>query len=138
MSRFPPKPEALTHVKMTRTAYAQLLGQKFFPPKIFSRWTEQEGTNQWRWRDVGMKIVWSKSSLVRWRRIEICIQAVGFEILYQESKGRQNLSQESIRSAVSASYIHLDLFPDKFATIRVRPLKKLYNGTPNIKNTSRT
>ena len=64
MSRFPPKPEALTLVKMTRTAYAQLLGQKFFPPKIFSHWIEQEGTNQWRWRDVGMKIVWSKSSPV--------------------------------------------------------------------------
>lgn len=65
MSRFPPKPEALAHVKMTRTAYAQLLGQKFFPPKIFSHWTEKEGTNQWRWRDVGMKIVQSKFPLVR-------------------------------------------------------------------------
>ncbi|KIM48351.1 hypothetical protein M413DRAFT_440079 [Hebeloma cylindrosporum] len=94
MSRFPPKPEALTHIKMTRTAYAQLLGQKFFPPKIFGHWTEQEGTNQWRWRDVGMKI------------------AIGFEILYQESKGRQNLSRESIHSASVAAKETLQRNPE--------------------------
>lgn len=42
---------------MTRTAYAQLLGQKFYPPKIFGRFEEREGTAAWRWRDVGMKLV---------------------------------------------------------------------------------
>ena len=110
MSRFPPKPEALAHVKMTRTAYAQLLGQKFFPPKIFSHWTEKEGTNQWRWRDVGMKIVQSNSHLSALRKIEIYIQAIGFEILYQESKGRQNLSRDSVHPAVSESYIHMTCF----------------------------
>ncbi|KAF8971494.1 SGT1 protein-domain-containing protein [Flammula alnicola] len=50
-------------VKMTRTAYAQLIGQKFFPPKIFGNWKEKEGSNEWRWRDVGMKIsseLWNK------------------------------------------------------------------------------
>lgn len=57
MSRFPPEPSVLTTIKMTRTAYAQLVGQKFFPPKIFGRWKENEGTDEWRWRDVGMKIV---------------------------------------------------------------------------------
>lgn len=41
---------------MTRTAYAQLLGQKFYPPKIFGRFEEREGTAPWRWRDVGMKL----------------------------------------------------------------------------------
>ena len=57
MSRFPPEPSVLTSVKMTRTAYAQLVGQRFYPPKVFRRWKEQEGTKEWRWRDIGMKIV---------------------------------------------------------------------------------
>ena len=57
MARFPPEPAILSSVKMTRTAYAQLVGQKFHPPKVFGRWTEREGTKEWRWRDVGMKIV---------------------------------------------------------------------------------
>ncbi|KAI0757270.1 SGT1-domain-containing protein [Daedaleopsis nitida] len=72
MARFPPEPAVLSSVKMTRTAYAQLLGQKFHPPKIFGRWAEREGTKEWKWRDVGMKI------------------ACGFEMLYQESKNRKN------------------------------------------------
>jgi hypothetical protein len=42
---------------MTRPAYAQLLGQKFFPPKIFGQFKELEGTDAWRWRDIGMKLV---------------------------------------------------------------------------------
>ncbi|KAF9073788.1 SGT1 protein-domain-containing protein [Rhodocollybia butyracea] len=74
MSRFPPHTFVPATVKMTRTAYAQLAGQKFYPPKIFGRWNEREGTREWRWRDVGMKI------------------AVGFEILYQENKGRSSMN----------------------------------------------
>ncbi|KAF9459426.1 SGT1-domain-containing protein [Collybia nuda] len=73
MSRFPPDSSVLRSVKMTRTAYAQLVGQKFFPPKVFGNWNENENTDEWRWRDVGMKI------------------AVGFEILYQENKGRTEI-----------------------------------------------
>jgi hypothetical protein len=42
---------------MTRVAYAQLVGQKFHPPKIWGYWTEKEGTTERRWRDVGMKLV---------------------------------------------------------------------------------
>lgn len=57
MSRFPPQTSVLTSVQMTRTAYAQLLGQKFHPPKIFGRFPEREGTKEWKWRDVGMKMV---------------------------------------------------------------------------------
>jgi hypothetical protein len=51
---------------MTRTAYAQLLGQKFFPPKVFGRWQEKENTKEWRWRDVGMKIVKSYVCTLRY------------------------------------------------------------------------
>ncbi|EAU93414.2 hypothetical protein CC1G_04393 [Coprinopsis cinerea okayama7 len=56
MTRFPPPTTALHTVTLTRTAYAQLQGQKFHPPKVFGRWEEREGTREWRWRDVGMKI----------------------------------------------------------------------------------
>jgi hypothetical protein len=57
MSRFPPDSSVLTTVRMTRTAYAQLVGQKFHPPKAFGTWKDREGTKEWKWRDVGMKIV---------------------------------------------------------------------------------
>jgi hypothetical protein len=57
MARFPPKPDALAGISMTRPAYAQLVGQVFHPPKVFGIWQEREGTPERRWRDVGMKIV---------------------------------------------------------------------------------
>ncbi|KAJ6519496.1 SGT1 protein-domain-containing protein [Mycena sanguinolenta] len=87
MTRFPPEPNVLRTVKMTRTAYAQLLGQKFFPPKVFGQWKADEDTDEGRWRDVGMKI------------------AVGFEMLFQESKGKIDLSSSSsdaLRSSAQA------------------------------------
>ncbi|RXW14539.1 hypothetical protein EST38_g11315 [Candolleomyces aberdarensis] len=85
MSRFPPNSSVLRSVKMTRTAYAQLVGQKFFPPKIFGRWEEREGSDEYRWKDIGMKI------------------AVGFEMLYKESKNRQSVSAEQLRSSAEAT-----------------------------------
>ncbi|KAK1232082.1 hypothetical protein PQX77_004800 [Marasmius sp. AFHP31] len=97
MSRFSPNTSVLATVKMTRTAYAQLLGQKFYPPKIFGRWQENEGTNEWRWRDVGMKI------------------AVGFEMLYQESKGRSetiNRTPDGLKSMSDSIKEHLANNPD--------------------------
>lgn len=57
MARFPPQTSVLATVRMTRAAYAQLMGQKFHPPKVFGHWTEREGTPQWRMKTVGMKIV---------------------------------------------------------------------------------
>ncbi|PCH33386.1 SGT1-domain-containing protein [Wolfiporia cocos MD-104 SS10] len=85
MSRFPPEPSVLTSIKMTRTAYAQLVGQKFHPPKIFGRWQEREGTKEWRWRDVGMKL------------------ACGFEMLYKESKGHTDTTTIATDGSHSAS-----------------------------------
>ncbi|KAG7450218.1 uncharacterized protein BT62DRAFT_1072326 [Guyanagaster necrorhizus] len=87
MSRFSPSTSVFSTVKMTRTAYAQLTGQKFFPPKSFGRWSEDEGSKEWRWKDTGMKI------------------AVGFEILFQESKGRwtaTNGTAEGLSSSITA------------------------------------
>ncbi|KDQ20565.1 hypothetical protein BOTBODRAFT_26568 [Botryobasidium botryosum FD-172 SS1] len=81
MSRFPPSTIALSSVRMTRTAYAQLVGQKFHPPKVFGRWSEREGSREWKWRDIGMKI------------------ACGFEMLYAESKGRTKTSPNDSSSA---------------------------------------
>ncbi|KAH9890964.1 SGT1-domain-containing protein [Cubamyces lactineus] len=84
MARFPPEPSVLVSVKMTRTAYAQLVGQRFHPPKVFGRWSESEGSKEWRWKDIGMKI------------------ACGFEMLYQESKNRkETLSAKFDGSATS-------------------------------------
>ncbi|KAF9498063.1 SGT1-domain-containing protein [Pleurotus eryngii] len=88
MSRFPPESSVLTSVKMTRTAYAQLVGQKFYPPKIFGRWSEKEGTPERRWREVGMKL------------------ACGFEMLYQETKKIlpfDNSSVEAYKSELNGS-----------------------------------
>jgi hypothetical protein len=57
MSRFSPNAVVLTTVRMTRVAYAQMVGQKFHPPKIWGYWNEAENTKEWRWRDIGMKLV---------------------------------------------------------------------------------
>ncbi|KAI0001888.1 SGT1 protein-domain-containing protein [Russula vinacea] len=78
MTRFPPQPCLLRTVRLTRTAYAQLVGQKFYPPKVFGRWQEKEGTSQWRWRDLGLKI------------------SCGFEMLYQEGGARKDKSNTSL------------------------------------------
>ncbi|KAG2156499.1 SGT1-domain-containing protein [Suillus bovinus] len=71
MMRFPPHSAVLT------TAYAQLVGQKFYPPKIFGQFKEREGSDVWRWRDIGMKL------------------ACGFEMIYQESKSRANITSKT-------------------------------------------
>lgn len=81
MARFPPKPDVLTIVSMTRPAYAQLVGQSFHPPKLFGMWQEHEGTPERRWRDIGMKI------------------ACGFEMIYAESKSQvKALSGNTVES----------------------------------------
>ena len=67
MARFPPEPSVKMTVKLTRTAYAQLVSQKFYPPKIFGRWKEAEGTPEWRSKDIGMKIVGHNPLLQRTR-----------------------------------------------------------------------
>ncbi|KAI0067764.1 hypothetical protein BV25DRAFT_1794079 [Artomyces pyxidatus] len=90
MTRFPPEPSIVRSVKMTRTAYAQLIGQKFYAPKIFGRWSEQEGSQQWRWKDIGMKIT------------------CGFEMLYQESKGRTGGSNETLDGINSSAEARKD------------------------------
>ncbi|KAI9442367.1 SGT1-domain-containing protein [Lactarius indigo] len=77
MAHFPPQPCLLRTVRLTRTAYAQLVGQKFYPPKVFGRWPEKEGSQEWRWKDLGMKI------------------ACGFEMLYQEGRARAEIFDSS-------------------------------------------
>ena len=62
MARFPPEPSAKMTVKLTRAAYAQLMGQKFYPPKIFGRWTEPEDSLEYKVKDLGMKIVRARST----------------------------------------------------------------------------
>jgi SGT1 protein len=73
MTRFAPDSPVLTRVKMTRPLYAQLQGQRFFPPKPFERaqWFAEgsnEGTPEWKFRDLGVKI------------------SCGFEMLWKEAE----------------------------------------------------
>ncbi|PVG02291.1 hypothetical protein CPB86DRAFT_823118 [Serendipita vermifera] len=70
MTRFPPSSSTTVTVPMTRTAYAQLVGQRLNAPRVFHRPLEQS-QDEARWWDNGVKI------------------ACGFEMLYQESKKRQ-------------------------------------------------
>lgn len=56
MTRFPPSPSVTVTVKMSRTAYAQLCGQRFNAPRVFKRPLGQT-TQEERWWDVGVKIV---------------------------------------------------------------------------------
>ncbi|KAG0703146.1 SGT1 protein-domain-containing protein [Suillus ampliporus] len=85
MTRFPPHSAVLTTVRMTKPAYAQLVGQKFFPPKIFGHFKEREGSNVWRWRDIGMKL------------------ACGFEMIYQESKSRTDIASKTTDALKSSA-----------------------------------
>lgn len=78
MRRFPPSSTpSLTTLHLTRPLYAQLLHQSFHLPKPFAavNWLPssgaeavKEGSDEWRRRDVGMKVV------------------VGFEMAYDASK----------------------------------------------------
>ncbi|KAG1755004.1 SGT1 protein-domain-containing protein [Suillus paluster] len=85
MTRFPPHSAVLTTIKMTKPAYAQLVGQKFFPPKIFGYFKEREGSDAWRWRDIGMKL------------------ACGFEMIYQESKSRTDIASKTTDAVKSSA-----------------------------------
>lgn len=140
MTRFPPQSSLLTSVKMTRTAYAQLMGQKFFPPKIFGQFKEPEGTNELRWREVGMKIVRTKTFWHWAERSLLLYQAVGFEMLYQESKGRTNtnISAETTNASVSFSLYKAVSGNDThtFPHFRLRPTKRPYAVTLITRNTS--
>ncbi|CED84976.1 MADS box transcription factor [Phaffia rhodozyma] len=79
MTHFPPADSTLTQVTMTRTAYAQLKGQEFFPSKAFGpEWMDAltgdvstpDRAAEKEHRDRGVKV------------------AVGFEILCGESKAK--------------------------------------------------
>ncbi|GJJ09468.1 hypothetical protein Clacol_003691 [Clathrus columnatus] len=73
MARFSPVDSVLATIKLTRTAYAQLISQPFYPPRSFGIWKEPEGSIERRRKDIGMKI------------------ACGFEMVYQENKNRSHL-----------------------------------------------
>ena len=81
---------------MTRTAYAQLMGQRFHRPKIFGQWKEKEGSSEWRWKDIGMKVVSGSILLIAVSWSLFIFQACGFEMLYQENKGRHEISADRV------------------------------------------
>ncbi|KAF8263515.1 SGT1 protein-domain-containing protein [Lactarius quietus] len=94
MARFPPQPCLLRTLRLTRTAYAQLVGQKFYPPRIFGRWQEKEGKPEWKRKDLGMKI------------------ACGFEMLYQEGRSREEIGFDGSSTAVQAQKDALQRDPE--------------------------
>lgn len=86
---------------MTRPGYAQLVGQRFHPPKAFGRWVAKEGTPEWKRRDIGMKIVRAFPN----NEDDIDsdhFKACGFEMLYAESKTR-GLTQDAAWSGQNVS-----------------------------------
>lgn len=56
MARFPPSTSSVVTIRLTRTAYAQLMGQRFNAPRIFRRPLNQTAEES-RWWDNGVKIV---------------------------------------------------------------------------------
>jgi hypothetical protein len=99
MARFSPQPCLLRTVRLTRTAYAQSVGQKFYPPRIFGHWQDKEGSPEWRWKDLGMKIV-NVLVVILFTPL-ITTQACGFEMLYQEGRSREEICFDGSSSAVS-------------------------------------
>jgi hypothetical protein len=84
MPHFPPAEAVLTQITLTRTAYAQLKGQEFWPSKAFGReWTDPMGgdtdkdviggtrpAGEKEWRERGVKVVRTKactSSFSAWK-----------------------------------------------------------------------
>jgi SGT1 protein len=99
MARFSPDSPVLATVTMTRTAYAQLMGQKFHPTKAFGQFKEKEGSPEWRWRDIGMKIVSISVSLYLSLRSLILPQACGFEMVYQETGSQRDTNADRLDRA---------------------------------------
>lgn len=81
MSRFTPTETLPVSVTVTRTAYAQMQGQKFYPPRVYSadRWPNTGREREQR--EKGMKL------------------ACGFEILYDESKHSVGKDQVRVHDA---------------------------------------
>ena len=139
MARFAPQPCLLRTVRLTRTAYAQLVGQKFYPPRIFGLWQEEERSPQWRWKDLGMKIV---NVIVESNFYSALItkQACGFEMLYQEGRSREEIDFDGSSTAVSILLVQAyhnshRYFPGPgakgcFATrSRIYKIRKQYSGS---------
>jgi len=87
MTHFPPSPSVLSPVLLTRVTYAQLQGQVFHPPRVFGpEWHvaegEDNGEDERRWRDIGVKI------------------STGFEIMYREGGKRRG-------GTVSSTMLHV-------------------------------
>ena len=106
MARFSPQSCLLRTVRLTRTAYAQSVGQKFYPPRIFGRWQEKEQSPEWKWKDLGMKIV-NVVVLSTLYSTLIMTQACGFEMLYQEGRSREEIGFDGSSIAVSIRLVQV-------------------------------
>lgn len=59
MEKFPPSPSITASVKMTKTLYAQLMNQRFHPPKPFK--LPPISSDKFKAAELGMKLVITRS-----------------------------------------------------------------------------
>ena len=139
MSRFLPSTCVLTSVKLTRTAYAQLVGQRFFPPKVFGQWKEVEGTPEWRWRDVGMKIVWFKFTMIGGIKFNLMFRLWVSKCFIRKAKVGKTV-KTSLLKASNPQFVFCVftcLCRLTVGACRLKPIKRHCVAIQNIKNTSR-
>jgi hypothetical protein len=126
---------------MTRTAYAQLVGQKFFPPKVFGQWKEVEGTPEWRWRDVGMKIVWFKFIIVDGMKSNVMFRLWALKYFIRKAKVGKKVKM-SLLKASNPQFVFCVFTCSRRlrvgARTRLKPIKRHCAAIQNIKSTSRT
>lgn len=112
---------------------------KFYPPRIFGRWQEKEKSPQWRWKDLGMKIVNIVVESNLYSTL-ITTQACGFEMLYQEGRSREEIDFDGSSTTVTillvqASHNSQREFPGPGAKgrsamrSRIYQIRKQYSGS---------
>ncbi|CAG8549050.1 2322_t:CDS:10 [Ambispora leptoticha] len=94
MERFPPSTSITTIVKMTKTLYAQLVNQRFHPPKPFKLPTPSENAKAYKAAELGMKL------------------ACGFEILCNDSYYANSIAPLRTRVFGNVETYPFDLDPD--------------------------
>ncbi|OZJ04350.1 hypothetical protein BZG36_02361 [Bifiguratus adelaidae] len=69
MSKFPPSPSTTALITFTKPLYAQLVSQKFYPPKLFTLPPRSTGTLYKR-AELGMKVDYDIERDDRWHRFK--------------------------------------------------------------------
>ncbi|TPX55096.1 hypothetical protein PhCBS80983_g05595 [Powellomyces hirtus] len=111
MEQFPPTTNVMTTVRMNRPQYAQLVSQKFHPPKPFR--LPPSTAKDFKYHDLGMKL------------------ACGFEMLFADQH-LQNLSEQSQGYTVESYNCKVDPGWQAFQ-VRLNKLNYFRNELPGSK-----